>query len=109
MDYGFLVIWQFRVRAGIEATFERIYGSRGEWALLFQTGEGFVRTELNRSTGDPQIYVTLDYWSSAEAYDRFHEQHSAQYHAIDAKCESLTESEVELGRFTPNTKGRSLP
>jgi heme-degrading monooxygenase HmoA len=87
----------------MEATFERIYGPQGDWAALFKTGEGFVRTELNRSQSDPQVYLTMDYWSSAEAYERFRQQHTAEYKRIDVGCESLTEDETEIGRFTPLT------
>ena len=101
MDYGFLVIWQFRVRPGREATFERIYGSKGDWAQLFRAGDGYLGTELNASQADPGVYVTLDFWTSHEAYQRFRSANSAEYHAIDARCEALTESELELGRFAP--------
>jgi heme-degrading monooxygenase HmoA len=105
LEYEFLVIWQFRVRPGMEPTFASIYGPQGDWVALFKTATGFVRTDLNRSETDPRIYLTLDYWTSAEAYDRFRNQHSAEYKAIDAECESLTESETELGRFTPVALG----
>lgn len=101
MDYEFLVIWQFRVRAGMEAPFQRIYGPQGDWAQLFRTGAGYLRTELNRSLTDPQVFVTLDFWTSQHAYDRFRGESSAGYDAIDARCEALTISELELGRFAP--------
>jgi heme-degrading monooxygenase HmoA len=103
LDHGFLVIWQFRVRPGMETTFEGTYGSQGDWARLFETGEGYVRTELNRSLTDPQVYVTLDFWRSQEDYDRFRTTNSATYKEIDTRCESLTESEGEVGRFIPAT------
>jgi heme-degrading monooxygenase HmoA len=101
LDYGFLVIWRFRVRPGMGATFERIYGPQGDWARLFKEGEGYLRTELLHSQADPQVYVTLDFWGSRQAYDRFRSHRFAEYHAIDASCESVTESEVEVGRFVP--------
>ena len=99
MDYGFLVIWQFRVRPGMESTFERIYGPHGDWVTLFQTGDGYLQTDLNRSLEDKQVYVTLDFWSSQDAYDRFRTANTAAYKEIDARCETLTEGEVEIGRF----------
>lgn len=99
MDHEFLVIWQFRVRVGMEATFEKIYGPQGDWVALFQTGKGYIRTDLNRSLEDKQVYVTLDYWSSQEAYDRFRTANTAAYKEIDTRCEILTEGEVEIGRF----------
>ena len=104
MDYGFLVIWQFRVRPGMEATFERAYGPEGDWAQFFRTDPAYFGTELNRSQVDSQIYITLDFWVSQQAYDRFRVANSAGYHAIDARCEALTEKEVEIGRFVPAEK-----
>jgi heme-degrading monooxygenase HmoA len=87
----------------MEATFETIYGPQGDWVTLFKTGEGFIRTELNRSATDPRLYLTLDYWTSEEAYDRLREHHAAEYEAIDAKCEALTEEETEVGKFKKAT------
>jgi heme-degrading monooxygenase HmoA len=101
LDYGFLVIWQFRVRPGMQSTFESIYGPQGEWARLFRTGDGYLRTEFIRSQSDPDAYLTLDFWKTEEAYDRFRLAHSAAYKEIDARCELLTDGEVELGRFVP--------
>jgi heme-degrading monooxygenase HmoA len=83
----------------MEARFASIYGPRGDWAKLFQTGEGYLRTELNRSLTDPQIYVTLDFWRSQEDYDRFRTTNSSAYQEIDLRCQPLTEDEVEIGRF----------
>lgn len=104
MDYGFLVIWQFRVRPGMEATFERSYGPKGEWAQFFRNDPAYFGTELNRSQADLQVYITLDFWASQEAYTNFRTANSAGYHAIDAQCEALTENEVEIGRFVPARK-----
>jgi heme-degrading monooxygenase HmoA len=85
----------------MEATFERIYGKHGDWVALFRTGDGFVRTELLCSATEPQVYLTMDYWTSAGAYEAFRREHAAEYKTIDAKCEELTEEETELGSFTP--------
>jgi len=104
LDYGFLVIWQFRVRRGMEATFERAYRPEGDWAQFFRTDQAYFGTELNRSQADAQVYITLDFWASPEAYDNFRTSNSAGYHAIDARCEALTESEVEIGGFVPAKK-----
>src|SRR5215472_2439052 len=98
-DWGYVVIWEFRVQPGMEADFERAYGSEGGWAQLFRTGDGFSGTELHRDVSVPGRYVTLDFWSSGEAYQRFRQRNAARYAAIDAECQSLTESEVEIGSF----------
>jgi len=98
-DWGFLIAWQFKVRPGMETRFEVIYGPNGDWAMLFQQGEGYIRTELNRDLKESNRYLTLDFWTSAEAYERFRNTHAAKYKALDEECEALTESEVEVGKF----------
>jgi hypothetical protein len=45
--------------------------------------------------------VTLDFWKSKEAYDKFRKQHLPEYKALDKKCEASTESEREIGNFVP--------
>lgn len=85
----------------MEETFERIYGPEGDWARLFRSSEGYLRTELIRSRTDSQVYLTLDFWRSEESYDHFRQDHAADYKEIDTRCESLTEAETHLGKFTP--------
>jgi hypothetical protein len=45
------------------------------------------------------MYLTLDFWESQSAYERFRAERSADYARIDAQCESLTEFEREVGQF----------
>jgi heme-degrading monooxygenase HmoA len=96
---GFVVVWAFRVRRGKRGEFERIYGPNGDWERLFRAANGYIRTELIRDLGTPRRYLTLDFWSSHEAYARFKKENRAEYQAIDEKCGSLTESEVKVGEF----------
>ena len=99
-EWGYLVVWQFRPEPGAERRFEKAYGPNGSWAHLFATGGGFVRTELNRDLKDSGRYLTLDYWSTKEAYKAFRAQHAAEYAAIDSECEALTAEETFLGEFS---------
>ena len=101
MDGGaYLVIWEFRVRPGMESRFEEVYGPEGAWAQLFRTGDGFTGTELHRDAHIARRYITLDFWNSEQAYRRFRQQNAARYQAIDAECEAMTESEAEMGSFS---------
>jgi heme-degrading monooxygenase HmoA len=95
----YLTIWEFRVRAGCESRFESIYGPDGDWVRLFSEAQGFVRTELIHDLNDRRRYLTLDYWSSKEAYETFREQYRAEYTALDQRCEGLTECETAIGIF----------
>ena len=98
-QWRYLIIWEFRVRAGMEARFEKGYGPRGDWARFFAQDEGYVRTELNHDLKDGRRYVTLDFWVSQEAYENFRQQHASEYSALDHKFEEFTEKELEIGKF----------
>src|SRR5579863_9476886 len=97
-EWGLLVIWQFQVREGMEKRFEKIYGPHGDWVQLFAQDNAFVRTELVRESNSAS-YLTLDFWTSEKAYDAFRKRNRAKYKALDLRCEGMTESEREIGRF----------
>jgi heme-degrading monooxygenase HmoA len=97
--WQFLVIWEFVVRPGKEQLFEQIYGPNGDWGQLFRQGHGYCGTKLIRDRDELRRYVTLDFWESEEDYDRFKSQHAQEYKAIDTKCDVLTQTEKEVGKF----------
>jgi heme-degrading monooxygenase HmoA len=100
-SWGHVIIWEFQVRAGMEKQFEEVYGPEGGWAKLFSRDAAYLGTELIRDLKAARRYVTLDYWSSEQAYDDFRNRYLGEYKALDKKCETLTEGEQEIGRFTP--------
>ena len=105
-----MVVWEFRIGSGKRREFQKVYGSEGVWAKLFRHGEGYIRTDLMRDLRTPGRYLTLDFWASREAYARFKKENRAEYHAIDEKCGSLTESEVKVGEFQRSaSQKRSRP
>jgi heme-degrading monooxygenase HmoA len=91
------ILWEFRVRPGREQEFERGYCPDGDWAQLFRRAEGYLGTELTRSTTDAQHYYTLDRWSSKAAFENFRQGFDAEYRALDAKFVGLTEREGRIG------------
>jgi heme-degrading monooxygenase HmoA len=97
--WGYVIIWDFLVRKASEPRFTEAYGPAGDWARFFAAGEGYLGTELVRDVTGERRYVTLDFWTSRQAYERFREQHLAEYEALDARCQALTERETEIGRF----------
>ena len=105
-DWQLLVMWEFLVRSGQEAEFERIYGPKGDWTQCFCQGQGYCGTELTRDLNHPRRFVTTDYWESQQTYEMFKAQHEAEYKALDKKCESLTEHEREIGKFARVTGNR---
>jgi len=98
-DWGFLAIWEFYPHPGQEAAFARAYGPDGIWVQLFKKAEGYIGTDLIRDLNHSRRFLTLDYWRSRAAYDRFRAQHVSEYEAIDQQCEGLNEKEAALGMF----------
>ena len=97
--WGYLIVWEFQVRAGIEERFEKVCGSDGDWARFFSQDKAYMGTELIRDLKGERIYVTLDFWTSQESYESFRKRHHTKYKALDRKYEEMTESEREIGRF----------
>lgn len=96
---AYVIVWEFRVRPGMEKRFAEAYGSHGEWVRLFQQDPAYIRTELMRDMHEPSRYLTLDFWASEAAYEAFRENRKDEYKGIDAKYEEMTEAEREVGRF----------
>jgi heme-degrading monooxygenase HmoA len=71
------LVFRYEVRDSEE--FERVYGANGEWAAFFRQGAGYVGTELLRDVDEPERYLVIDRWESAEAYNTFLEQHRDEY------------------------------
>ncbi len=95
----YVVMWEYRVKAERLDEFENIYGAGGAWAELFKKEAGYIGTELLRDEENPQRYMTIDKWTSAENYEEFRAKWKKEYEALDAQCEGLTEQESLLGNW----------
>src|SRR5579864_3209629 len=95
----YIIVWEFIIRAERAGEFEAIYGPQGDWAQLFAKAEGYRETQLLRDTSNPSRYVTLDFWTSREAYEGFRREHEREYLALDERCERLTLKEHKWGEF----------
>ena len=95
----YVIIWEYQVRADRTAEFEKIYKSNGTWAELFRKGTGYISTELLRDKMQPQKYITVDQWHSAEDHETFYALYKKEYEALDAQCEGLTERESLFGKW----------
>jgi hypothetical protein len=45
-EWGYLAMWEFQIRAGMERRFEKVYGAQGGWARWFSPDASFIGTEL---------------------------------------------------------------
>jgi heme-degrading monooxygenase HmoA len=98
-SWNYAILWQFQVNPEFQSQFERVYGPSGDWAQLFQSGNGYCGTELIRDESDPCRYVTVDLWRSRADYETFRQQHAEEYERIDQRCERMAEDERALGTF----------
>jgi heme-degrading monooxygenase HmoA len=69
----------FRYEARDAETFEQAYGPEGEWAHFFRQGRGYVGTELLHDVEEPERYLVIDRWESADAYNDFLAEHRDEY------------------------------
>lgn len=92
-----LRLWQFEVPEDQEDRFVSAYKSDGDWAKLFATAPGFIRTDLWRN-GDG-FYLTADHWESYEAFERFQASQGDEYRRLDAELEGIAIAETFLGAF----------
>jgi heme-degrading monooxygenase HmoA len=92
-----LRLWRFEVAPDQEDRFLAAYKSDGDWAKLFATDPGYIRTELWRN-GDG-VYVTADHWESVTAFERFQATLGDEYRRLDAELEGVSGIESFLGGF----------
>ncbi len=102
---GFTTLWEFTVPPARQAEFESHYGPEGTWAQLFRRGTGYLGTELLKDRADPQRYLTVDRWSSHEAWLRFRDRFAAEYERLDRELEGLAARETPLGEYRPAGSG----
>ncbi|MCM2314869.1 MAG: antibiotic biosynthesis monooxygenase [Thermoanaerobaculia bacterium] len=94
-----VIIWEYLVSSDHAEAFEQIYSGGGDWAKLFSSSDGYLGTSLLHDATGAGRYLTLDRWSSREAFDAFHAAFPDEYAALDARCQELTENERKLGEF----------
>lgn len=96
----FIVIWQFEVAEEKIAAFESAYGPNGAWAELFRKSPDYKGTELLRDAYGPANYLTIDRWTSEDAFRAFRKQNDAAYETLDRSCDALTSRETRIGAYT---------
>lgn len=104
----FVILWEFEVKSGSEAGFEREYGSQGVWAEFFRQDAAYRGTRLARDATNSRRYYTMDFWESRGAYEAFRERNAAEYKKIDAKCEAMMTKETPIGTFETSERDSSL-
>jgi heme-degrading monooxygenase HmoA len=96
----YLIVWEFRPAAGREAEFERAYSPTGDWARFFEQDPAYRGTQLLRDARDPARFLTVDRWTSREAFEAFEKREAAGYHELDQRLAACCASETRIGGFT---------
>jgi heme-degrading monooxygenase HmoA len=96
---SFITIWHYKIKPGSEKEFINLYNNAGEWVKLFSKFAGYIKTVLIKSTGDDNIFITLDYWESKEDYYLFKKNSIKEFSEIDKMGEKLTIEEKHIGEF----------
>jgi hypothetical protein len=96
----FVVVWQFEIAEEKVPAFEAAYGPQGSWAQLFCVSPNYLGTELLRDAYVPGSYLTIDRWSSEDAFRAFRKDHDGNYEVLDRSCDALTSRETRIGAYT---------
>jgi heme-degrading monooxygenase HmoA len=91
------LVFSYEVRDG--ASFERAYGSGGEWAEFFRSARGYIGTELLRDVEQPGRYLVIDRWDSSEAYNTFADEHREEYMRRVDDTRFHYDQELRFGTF----------
>ena len=96
----FVVVWQFEIAEEQVAAFESTYGPKGAWSRLFGRSAEYLGTELLRDAYRAGLYLTIDRWSSEEAFRSFRKLYDAEYEELDRASDALTGKETRIGAYT---------
>ena len=83
-------IWEYEVDEESRPAFEAFYGASGEWVRLFRRSADFTETMLFRNVAREGHYLTVDRWTSREAYETFLRRNRRDYEALDERSSGLT-------------------
>ena len=91
------IVFRYEVRE--PESFEAVYGPDGEWAAFFRQGTGYIGTELLHDVDEPERYLVIDRWESAEAYNTFATEHREDYMRRVDDTRLYYEQELRFGTF----------
>jgi heme-degrading monooxygenase HmoA len=95
---SFIAVFLYELEPAAAERFSAAYGPDGESARFFARGDGYLGTELWRSSMSGE-YLVVDRWTSEAAYQTFLRAHEADYRRRSEKSEELYVRERPIGRF----------
>ena len=95
----FAYIWRYTINPDCRSEFFAAYNPSGEWAQLFSRDPAYQETVFLSDDRHENRFVTIDFWNSKADRDAFQKKYSAEFAALDDKCETFTTDEENLGDF----------
>ena len=94
------MIREWLVHKGLEAEFERVFGSDGSWVKLLKSAEGYLGTRLEKQEYRG-FYRVRDSWRSHVDFERFREQRQEALKGFHQMLEAagLIVSMFEIGAY----------
>jgi heme-degrading monooxygenase HmoA len=89
----------FRYDARDVEGFMQAYGPDGEWARFFRQGTGYIGTELLQDVEEPDRFMVIDRWESADAYNAFLAEFREEYLTRSDDARFLYLQELHFGTF----------
>jgi len=94
------IVWQFDVRAGREADFERFYGADGEWTAVSRHSRSFLGSSFLRDQTMPSRYLLIEYWSEMLVYEEHKTYHKNHMADLEAHRTELVTAADPIGVFS---------
>ena len=92
------MVWQFDVKPGREADFERLYGADGEWTNVSRRSRSFLGSSFLRDFSSPR-YVLIEYWSEMLPYEKHYAAMRDELAALEKSRQEMLDGAVPLGLF----------
>jgi len=94
------IVWQFDIRPGREAEFERFYGADGEWTAVNRHSRSYLGSSFLRDQNHESRYLVIEYWSEMLVYEQHRAFQSEQIRSLAARRGELVAFAEPVGVFT---------
>ena len=94
------IVWQFEIKPGSEAAFEKFYGADGEWTAVNRHSRSYLGSAFLRDQNQASRYLVVEYWSEMLVYEEHKEYRSDEIASLDARRRELVAKVEPLGVFT---------
>ena len=94
------IVWQFDIKPGKAAEFERFYGADGEWTAVNRHARSYLGTSFMRDQTRSTRYLLVEYWSEMLVYEQHKQYRSDAIEQLEKQRAELVVSIEPLGIFT---------